>query len=93
MSTLEATVSMLEALPEDAKVLVYQYTKSLFAADQAQANPFLPLTEEQILSDLAQSRQEIADGKGVNMKEALAEMGEKHGFIRSDRNSESTVSA
>ncbi len=93
MSTLEATVSMLEALPEDAKMLVYKYTQSLFAADQAHTNPFLPLTEEQILSDLAQSRQEIADGKGVNMKEALAKMGEKHGFIRSDRNAESTVSA
>ncbi len=48
MSTLDATVSMLEAMPED-------------------------------LSDLAESRQQISDGKGLDMKDALKKMGKQHG--------------
>ncbi len=47
MSSLDATVSMLEA----------------------------------ILSDLAESRQQISDGKGLDMEDALKRMGEQHGFI------------
>ena len=92
VSTIEATVSMLEAMPEDAKLLVFNYTRSLFSSAN-NPNPFVPLTEDQILSDLAESRQQIADGKGMNMREALSEMGEKHGFVRSDHISESAVTA
>ncbi len=56
MSTLDATVSMLEAMPEDARI------------------------KEQILSDLEVSRQQIADGKGLDMENALNRMGKHHGF-------------
>ncbi len=80
MSTIEATVSMLEVMPEEAKLLVYKYTQSLFSSKKP-ANPFIPLSEEQILSDLAQSRREIAEGKGLDMKDALNKMGEAHGFV------------
>ena len=47
MSSLDATVSMLEA----------------------------------ILSDLAESRQQISDGKGLDMVDAMKRMGEQHVFI------------
>lgn len=80
MSTLEATVSMLEAMPEEARVLVYQYTQRLFTAHKP-ASPFAPVSADQVLSDLAESRQQIAEGKGENMKDALREMGKTHGFI------------
>ena len=80
MSTLEATVSMLQAMPEEARRKVFEYTQRLFVARKP-ANPFVPLTEEQILSDLEESRNQIAASQGLNMKNALEEMGKKYGFI------------
>lgn len=80
MSTLEATVSMLETMPEEARLLVFKYTQSLFTAPKP-ANPFTPKSKNDILDDLAESRQQIADGSCVDMKQALQEMGAKHGFI------------
>jgi len=44
-------------------------------------NPFVPVSTEQVLSDLAESRQQITDGKGLNMQDALNKMGKQHGFI------------
>ena len=80
MSTLEATVSMLEAMPEEARKQVFIFTQNLFTARKP-ASPFKALTKEQVLSDLAISRSQIASGKGLDMKEALNELGERHGFI------------
>ena len=77
MSTLEATVSMLESMPEEARLKVFMYTQSLFTSSKP-ANPFTPLTEEKVLSDLSISRRQAADGEGLNMKEALMEMGKQH---------------
>ena len=80
MSTLDATVSMLETMPEEARLLVFKYTQSLFTAPKP-ANPFTPKTKNDILEDLAESRQQMAEGSGVDMKQALQEMGAKHGFV------------
>lgn len=71
MSTLDATISMLEAMPEDARIKVMEYTKRLFTAAKP-ANPFVPAGQEQILSDLSEARQQIANGQGMNMKDALS---------------------
>ena len=70
MSTLDATVSMLEAMPEDARIKVMEFTQKLFTSRKP-ANPFVPVSQEQILSDLAESRQQIADGKGLDMEDAI----------------------
>ncbi len=75
MSTLEATVSMLEAMPEDARIKVLEFTQQLFTSRKP-ANPFVPVSQEQVLSDLAESRQQIAVGQGLNMEEALNKMGD-----------------
>ena len=80
MSTLDATVSMLEAMPEDARIKVMQFTQKLFTSRKP-ANPFVPLSQEQILSDLAGSRQQTSEGKGLDMEDALKTMGKQHGFI------------
>ena len=80
MSTLDATVSMLEAMPEDTKIKVIEFTQRLFTSRKP-ANPFIPVSQGQILSDLAESRQQISDGKGLDMKDALNSMGKQHGFI------------
>ncbi|MCM1222763.1 MAG: hypothetical protein NC548_50730 [Lachnospiraceae bacterium] len=80
MSTLDATVSMLEAMPEDARIKVLEFTQQLFTSRRP-ANPFVPVSQEQVLSDLAESRRQIAAGQGLNMEEALNRMGKQHGFI------------
>lgn len=80
MSTLDATVSMLEVMPEEARIKVFEFTQQLFTSRKP-ANPFVPISQEQILSDLAESRQQIATGQGLDMKEELNGMGKQHGFI------------
>ncbi len=80
MSTIEATVSMLETMPEEARAKVFQYTQTLFTSPKP-ANPFTPKTEKDILADLEESRKQLSEGKGVDMKQALEEMGARHGFV------------
>ena len=80
MSTLDATVSMLEAMPEDARIKVLEFTQQLFTSIKP-SNPFVPVSQEQVLSDLAESRHQIAAGQGLNMEDALNKMGKQHGFI------------
>ena len=79
-STLDATISMLEAMPEDARIKVMEFTQKLFTSRKP-ANPFVPVSQEQILSDLAESRQQISDSKGLDMEDILKRMGKQHGFI------------
>ena len=52
MSTIEATVSMLEAMPEEARVKVFEYTQQIFTSRKP-ANPFVPVGEKEVLSTLA----------------------------------------
>ncbi len=80
MSTLDATVSMLEAMPEDARIKVLEFTRQLFTSRKP-ANPFVPVGAQQVLSDLAESRRQTAEGKGLDMEDALNRMGKQHGFI------------
>ena len=80
MSTREATVSMLQAMPEEARLKVFEYTRRLFVSGKP-VHPFAPLTEEQLLSDLEESRNQIAAGQGLDMKKGLEETGKKYGFI------------
>lgn len=80
MSTLEATLSMLESMPEEARRMVFEYTRQLFVSRKP-ASPFEPLSSEQIFTDLEESRQQFEQGKGLDMKDALDEMGRKHGFV------------
>lgn len=80
MSTIDATMSMLEVMPEDARKKVYEFTHELFSARKP-ANPFTPVSTAQVLSDLEESRQQIAAGEEIDMEQALEEMGKRHGFI------------
>jgi ABC-type antimicrobial peptide transport system ATPase subunit len=92
MSTLDATISMLEAMPEDARIKVMEFTQKLFTSRKP-ANPFVPVSQEQILSDLAESRQQISDSKGLDMEDILKRMGKQHGFIWRNHLTKSIVSA
>ena len=80
MSTLEATISMLEIMPEESRRMVFEYTQELFESDKA-ANPFVPVNEEQILKDLEISREQTSQGKVRKMADALTDLRKRHGFI------------
>ena len=70
MSTLEATLSMLETMPEEARRKVYEYTKTLYATP-CSANPYTPMTEDQILADLTHASIEFDEGKGLDAKDTI----------------------
>lgn len=76
MGTLDVTVSMLE----DARIKVMEFTQKRFTSRKP-ANPFVPVNQERILSDLVESRQQNSNGKGLGMEDALKKMGKQHGFI------------
>ena len=80
MSSMEATISMLEAMPEEARLKVLEFTRKLFTSERP-ANPHTQLTPDQILSDLEESRNQIARGEGLSMEDALTDLGRRHGFI------------
>jgi EAL domain-containing protein (putative c-di-GMP-specific phosphodiesterase class I) len=79
MSTMEATISMMEVLPEDDLVQICNFTTMLYEKRKVN-NPFVPLTEEKLMSDLETSRTQIAQGKSLNMKTALEQLGAKYGI-------------
>ena len=80
MSTLGATLSMLEVLPKESQAKVFRFTQELYSKEK-EASPFMPLTEEQILSDLEISRKQAENGEGLNAKEALVAIGKKYDFV------------
>lgn len=80
MSTLEATVSMLETMPEEARIQVLEFTQALFTSFKP-ANPFKSVASEDVFSDLKISREQNENGESMNMKSALEGLGRQHGFI------------
>jgi EAL domain-containing protein (putative c-di-GMP-specific phosphodiesterase class I) len=79
MSTIEATISMMEVLPEDDLVQIRNFTTMLYEKRKVN-NPFVPLTEEKLMDDLETSRAQIEQGKCQDMKTALDHLGAKYGI-------------
>lgn len=71
---------MLEAMSEDAQKKVYYYTQKLFTSGRP-ANPFILLTKDQILEELDESEQQIAEGCCQEAVSAIVELRKKHGFV------------
>ena len=76
MSTLEATVSMLEMLPESELATVRRF----IVQNIIKNNPFQKLTEEKLLEDLETSRAQQEAGQYSDMGEAIQEIGERYGL-------------
>ena len=77
MSTLEQTVSMLESLPEEDLKAIHDITYRFYIHAR---NPFAPLTREQILTDLAISREQVANGNFMDFDNAVNEIRKKYGL-------------
>ena len=63
MSTFEQTVSMLESLPEDDVKVIHNITYRFYIREHS---PLKPVTREQILKDLAVSRNKLLMVKEKN---------------------------
>ncbi|MCQ2558053.1 MAG: hypothetical protein MJ135_02930 [Oscillospiraceae bacterium] len=79
MSTLEATVSMLEVLSEADLLRIQTFAKCLFMS-QGHENPFQPLTKGQIIAQLDESAKEYAHGQFKDADAFADEMMEKYGL-------------
>ena len=77
MSTLEQTVSMLKALPEDDGRAIHDITYRFYIREKASLKP---VSKEQVLHDLSVSRQQITDGKCQKLSEAIREIEVKYGL-------------
>ena len=78
-ATVEATISMLVDMPSEMQEKVYAYTSRLFA--MGHDCPFTPMSEQQILSFLEESRSQTQRGKVVDAHRAMREIGTQHGFV------------
>ena len=78
MSTVEATVSMLECLPEQEHNKVLLFTRDLFKAQKV--NPFRPLTESEFLDSIDESLEQIDLGMVQDADEAIDEISAELGI-------------
>lgn len=80
MSTIEATVSMMESMSEDARIQVLRYAQRLFSARETE-NPFKAVTAEQVLLDIEQSEKDISEGNYRSMESVIDDMERRYGFV------------
>ena len=76
MSILEANLELLSTIPEERQKEIQSYLKVNFCRD----NPYKPLGREEILSELAESRECYDRGEGEDFDKALDEIGVKYGL-------------
>ena len=83
LDTADAGIYLLDGTPIDAyseRELARVRNRKIGFVFQ-NFNLIAKLSAEEILSDLKISRQQIANGQGLNMRDALMEMGKQHGFV------------
>ncbi|MCI8725823.1 MAG: hypothetical protein HFG66_06755 [Hungatella sp.] len=76
MSMLEANLELLSKIPEKHQKEIQRYLLMNFCSD----NPYKPLKGNDILSELAESREYYAQGEGEDFDKAVKEIGEKYGL-------------
>lgn len=86
MSTLENTISMMEALPETDLLEIQNLTVKLFqrhkveTPDEAVGRFLKPMSREDFMRDIEIAEQEIADGKSRNANEVFNELEHRYGI-------------
>lgn len=79
MSTIAATVSIMEELPESSRQQILVFAQEQYKKAEPH-NPFAPLTKEKVLSDINLSEKQIDEGKGIDATEAVMALRKKYGF-------------
>ncbi len=76
MSTLEANLALLSTIPEERQGEIQNYLLMNFCGN----NPYKPLSANEILSELEESRICYNKGKGEDFDNALDEISLKYGL-------------
>ncbi len=76
MSTLEANLELLSTIPEEHQKEIQQFLLLNFCDE----NPYKPLSRNEFLSELAQSRVCYECGEGEDFDKAVEEIGAKYGL-------------
>ena len=76
MSTLEANMALLSTIPEEGQKEIQRYLLLNFC----KSNPYKPLSGEEILSELAESRGCYENGEGEDFDKVLDEISVKYGL-------------
>ena len=71
MSVSEATLNLMETMSEEELLEMYHQARRII---EQRNNPYRPLSKQQILADLAVSRQQIEDGETINFDIAMGEI-------------------
>jgi hypothetical protein len=75
VSTLEANLELISAIPEERQEEIQKYLLINFYDN----NPYKPLTKEEIVGMLAESRTCYQNGDGEDFDKVLDEIGAKYG--------------
>ena len=78
MSTVEATVSILESMPEQEQNIVLRFIQDLFSPQTS--NPFRPLTEQEFLVSIDESLAQADAGFVQDANEAIDEISSELGI-------------
>lgn len=76
MSTLEVNMALLSTIPEEHQKEIQSYLLMNFC----DKNPYKPLSGNEILAELAESRLCYTNGGGEDFDKALDEIGAKYGL-------------
>ncbi len=75
MSTLESNIALLSTIPEEFQGAIHTYLVNLCAD-----NPFKPMSANEILEELAESRACYERGEFQDFDEVLDEISDKYGI-------------
>ena len=78
MSTLDATVSLLETLSEEQLLCIQELAKRL--AKKSKNNPYAPMSEAELLAELAEAREDEREGRIKDADQAIRDLREKYGL-------------
>lgn len=76
MSTLESNIALISTIPEELQEQIHTLLVTNFCTD----NPFKPLSEKEILDELAEARACYQRGEYKDFDDALDEIGKKYGL-------------
>jgi hypothetical protein len=76
MGTLEANMKLLSTIPEEHQEEIQKYLLIKFCED----NPYKPLSKNEILNELAESRKCYQNVEGEDFDKAVDEIGVKYGL-------------
>ena len=76
MSTLEANLALLSTIPEECQKEIQNYLLTNFCG----RNPYKPLSGNEILTELSESRMFYDSGEGEELGKVINEIGEKYGL-------------